>query len=207
MRGPALLPLLDPALWAERLLGFRHGQHGRRRVHDDDEGWGRRLGRGGHPPPWHTHVPLRLPLSAQGRPVLWPRSVRVCETTEAEMHVCNALSSFLSLWVCVCVCQKDQTATQMGWMTEWVSTTHPKPCMTFIAPEQSLPLVHHLREEFHNADVFRQRKACLWGILCSRLWESRYSLGKEEIDGLNRKGEETKSRQGKEEEKIRKRGI
>ena len=52
VRGPAALPLLGPALRAERLLGFRHGQHGQHGQHDDDdEGRGRRLGRRGDPPP------------------------------------------------------------------------------------------------------------------------------------------------------------
>lgn len=38
MRGPAALHVISPALRAERLLGFCHGQSGQRRDDDDDEG-------------------------------------------------------------------------------------------------------------------------------------------------------------------------
>lgn len=131
MRGPATLRLLSPALWAEGLLGFCHGQYGQRRDDVNDEGWGRKLRRGGDPAPWRTHVPVWLPLSAQGRPVFWPRSVRVCvnkrekqqRERKREMHVCDTLSSFLRVCVCVCVRQEVQKGKQMSWMAEWVSMT------------------------------------------------------------------------------------
>lgn len=92
--GPAALPLLWPALRAERLLGLCHGQHGQRRPDgDDDEGWGRRLSRG-RSPAYRTHVPFRLPLSTPSGPVLWPRSVRVCEIDR------DAYLWYLCVWEC-----------------------------------------------------------------------------------------------------------
>ena len=119
-----------------------------------------------HMCPFGCHCRLRVvQCSDLGQSVC----VCVCATETAEMHVCYALSSFLSEWVW----QKVQQGRQMSWMTvgerAWL-------CMTFTAPENNPrppwpSLVYYLREEFlpgDKAGVFSQGKASLWGILCSR---------------------------------------
>lgn len=131
VRGPTALPLLGPALRAEGLLGLCHGQPGQRRNDDNDEGRGRRL----HPDgPFHRfhHVPLRLPVSPQGRPVLRPRSVRGCPTAPF------ALSSFLSVFVQRSSREKGRFEWQDDGPTRRVSHDHLNPTLPYSRPTAAM---------------------------------------------------------------------
>lgn len=99
MRGPAALPFLCLALWAERLLGFCPGQHGRRDDHGNDEGSWRGFS-WRSVPSRNTHMPLWLPVPSQGRPVFWSRLVSVWEGNRAS--VCISVKLCLHFTVCEC---------------------------------------------------------------------------------------------------------
>lgn len=179
MHGPAPLPLLGPALRAERLLGFCHGQYGQRRDDDDDEGWGRRLCCRGDPPPWRTHVPLRMPLSAQGRPVFWPRSVRGCETKEREreMHVRMLCHHFLS--VCVKRFRKEnkwvECQSDWAWHGRASHDSYAPPFVYYPRGTSSLGIMLvYFDKERHVFEGF-----CVPDCVC------RYWIRKEEGDSLS----------------------
>lgn len=74
---PAACSVLCFALWTERLLGFFSGQHGEHWEDGNDERWGRRFSHGTNPLSRDAHVPLWLPLPAEGRSVLRPWLVTV----------------------------------------------------------------------------------------------------------------------------------
>lgn len=157
MRGPAALPFLCLALWAERLLGFCPGQHGCRDDHGNDEGSWRGFS-WRSVPSRNTHMPLWLPVPSQGRPVFWSRLVSVWEGNRASVCICVKLC--LHFTVCECG-RKFRKGNKI--VVLLVQTLHNIYEPFFRVGGRGF--LH-----WDNGGIFWQGKACLWGIWCSRLW-------------------------------------